>query len=51
MENWAATRSQLSQALEVERTLACQRRQQQWQQLLQEGKRLRAFLVLCLINF
>ncbi|MEZ4862427.1 MAG: hypothetical protein R3C14_14010 [Caldilineaceae bacterium] len=51
MENWTTTRSQLNQALELERALTRQRRQQQWQRFLQEGKRLRAFLVLCLVNF
>ncbi|MCB0125754.1 MAG: hypothetical protein R2867_37285 [Caldilineaceae bacterium] len=51
MENWAAPRSQLDQALDLERALTRQRRQREWQRLLHEGKRLRAFLVFCLTGF
>ncbi|MEZ4862421.1 MAG: hypothetical protein R3C14_13980 [Caldilineaceae bacterium] len=45
MENWAETQSQLDQVLAWERALARQRRQQQWQQLLEQGKRLQALLM------
>ena len=41
MESWAETRIHLDQVLELERTLARQRRHQQWLQLWQKGKRLR----------
>lgn len=51
MENWTENRGQLDQVLERERALVRQRRRQQWQALLQKGKRLRAFLVFCLNNF
>lgn len=44
MENWAETRGHLDHVLELERTLARQCRQRQWQQLLQKGKRLPTFL-------
>ena len=45
MENWAETRSQLDQVLAWERALTRQRRQQQWQQLLAQGRRLQALLM------
>jgi hypothetical protein len=51
MEHWTATSSQLSQALAAEQALARRRRQEEWRRLLQEGKRLRAFLVFCLASF
>lgn len=51
MNNWAGTRLELDHVLDLERALVRQRRQQQWQRFLQEGKHLRAFLVFCLMNF
>lgn len=51
MNNWTDTRPELGHILDLEWALARQRRQQQWQQLVKEGKRLRAFLVFCLMNF
>lgn len=50
MNNWADTQLELDYVLNLERALARQRRQQQWQRFLQEGKRLRAFLVFCLMH-
>lgn len=44
MENRIETRSQLDQVLAWERALARRRRQQQWQQLVQQLKPLQAFL-------
>lgn len=51
MNNWANTRLELDHVLDLERALTRQRRQEQRQQFLQEGKRLRAFLLLCLLKF
>ena len=51
MNNWTETRLELEHVLDLERALARQRRRQQWQRFLQEGKHLRAFLVFCLMNF
>lgn len=42
--NWAVHREQLDQLLELERTLARQRRQDRWQQFAGRVKRLHAFL-------
>ena len=44
MENRTENQSQLDRVLAWERALARQRRQQQWQQLLQQIKQLPAFL-------
>ncbi|MFN8440636.1 MAG: hypothetical protein U0175_07710 [Caldilineaceae bacterium] len=44
MTNWAEIRAELDQMLELERSAVRQQRQQQWQQLLQQSKRLRTFL-------
>lgn len=42
--NWAENQGQLDRMLELERALARQRRQQQWQQLLQHARRLHTAL-------
>jgi len=44
MKNCTENQSQLDRVLAWERALARQRRQQQWQQLLQQVKQLQAFL-------
>lgn len=44
MTHWAEIRAELDQMLELERTAARQQRQQPWQHLLQQGKRLRTLL-------
>jgi hypothetical protein len=44
-DNWAEHRGQLDRMLELERALARQRRQQQWQRFVRQYKRLHVSLM------